>query len=55
MTPQEMQSALEAIIYAADEPATLDQIAGALSVSKDEARAALEQITATFQSDDRGV
>ena len=27
MTPQEIQAALEAIIYAADEPATLDQIA----------------------------
>ena len=27
MTPQEIQAALEAIIYAADEPATIDQIA----------------------------
>ncbi len=39
MTPQEIQAALEAIIYAADEPATLEQIANALGVEKMEARA----------------
>ena len=42
MTPQEIQAALEAIIYAADEPATLDQIAKALGVEKAEARVALD-------------
>ena len=41
MTPQEIQASLEAIIYAADEPATLDQIAKALGIEKPEARAAL--------------
>ncbi|HXA56278.1 MAG TPA: SMC-Scp complex subunit ScpB [Candidatus Acidoferrum sp.] len=55
MTPQEMQSSLEAIIYAADEPATLDQIAGALGVEKTEARAALDLLVAAYQTDDRGV
>ena len=46
MTPQEIQAGLEAIIYAADEPATLDQIAKALGIEKPEARAALDQLTA---------
>jgi segregation and condensation protein B len=55
MTPQELQAALEAIIYAADEPATLDQIANALGVEKTEARAALDLLVAAYQTDDRGV
>jgi segregation and condensation protein B len=55
MTPQEIQAALEAIIYAADEPATLDQIAKALGVEKAEARAALDLLTATYQNDERGI
>ena len=55
MTPQEIQASLEAIIYAADEPATLDQIAKALGVEKPEARAALEQLTTTYQTEDRGI
>jgi len=55
MTPQEMQAALEAIIYAADEPATVDQIAKALGVEKAEARAALDQLVASYQTEDRGI
>lgn len=55
MTPQEMQAALEAIIYAADEPATLDQIANALGIDKTEARAGLDLLTAAYQTDDRGI
>jgi segregation and condensation protein B len=55
MTPQEIQAALEAIIYAADEPATLDQIARALGVEKTEARAALDLLVAAYQTDDRGI
>jgi segregation and condensation protein B len=55
MTPQEIQAALEAIIYAADEPATLDQISKALGIEKPEARAALEQLTAAYQTEDRGI
>jgi segregation and condensation protein B len=54
MTPQEIQASLEAIIYAADEPATLDQISKALGIEKPEARAALEQLTAAYQTEDRG-
>jgi len=55
MTPQELQASLEAIIYAADEPATLDQIAKALAVEKAEARAGLDLLVATYQTDDRGI
>jgi len=55
MTPEEMQAALEAIIYAADEPATLDQIANALGVEKPEARAALDLLVASYATDQRGI
>jgi segregation and condensation protein B len=55
MTPQELQASLEAIIYAADEPATLDQIARALGVKKTEARATLDLLVAAYQTDDRGI
>jgi segregation and condensation protein B len=55
MTPQEMQAALEAIVYAADEPATLEQIAKALGVEKAEARAGLDQLVASYQNDERGI
>jgi segregation and condensation protein B len=55
MTPQETQASLEAIIYAADEPATLDQISKALGIEKPEARAALEQLVAAYQTEDRGI
>jgi len=40
MTEQELLSALEAIIYAADEPATLDQIVAAITGEKTRAREA---------------
>jgi segregation and condensation protein B len=55
MTPQEIQASLEAIIYAADEPATLEQIAKALGLEKPQVREALEQLAATYQTDDRGI
>jgi segregation and condensation protein B len=55
MTQQEMQSALEAIIYAADEPATLDQLSKALEADKVEVRAALDRLVASYQTDDRGI
>jgi segregation and condensation protein B len=55
MTPQEIQAGLEAIVYAADEPATLDQISKALGIEKADARAALDQLLATYQTEDRGI
>jgi segregation and condensation protein B len=53
--PRQFQAAVEAIIYAADEPATLEQIANALGVEKTIARAALDFLTATYQTEDRGI
>lgn len=50
-----MQSALEAIIYAADEPATLDQLSNALEADKAEVRAALDLLVASYSTDDRGI
>jgi segregation and condensation protein B len=50
-----IKSAVEAIIYAADEPATLDQIAKALAVEKTVARAALDLLVASSQTDERGI
>jgi segregation and condensation protein B len=55
MTAQEIQASLEAIIYAADEPASLDQIAKALGLEKPATREAIEALMATYQSEDRGI
>src|SRR5690242_14132367 len=55
MTPEEIQAALEAVIYAADEPATLDQISSALGVGKTIARAGLDLLVASYQTDQRGI
>ncbi len=46
MNPTELKGALEAIIYAADEPATLDQIAKAVGEEKAVVRAALDEMIA---------
>jgi segregation and condensation protein B len=54
-TPEEIKAALESIIYAADEPATLDRIAGAIGVDKAVARAALDLLVASYQTDERGI
>jgi segregation and condensation protein B len=55
MIPQEIQASLEAIIYAADEPASLDQIAKALGLEKPAAREAIEALMLAYQADDRGI
>jgi len=55
MNPTELHAALEAIIYAADEPATLEQIAHALGIEKAQARVALDNLTATYSTEDRGI
>jgi segregation and condensation protein B len=55
MTPQELQSALEAVIYVADEPATVEQLAAALGVEKHEVRSALDLLVASYAADDRGI
>ena len=55
MTPVELKSALEAIIYAADEPATIEQLAAAVGEEKHVVRAALDELVPGFASDERGV
>ena len=55
MNPTELKGALEAIIYAADEPATLDQIANAVGEDKATVRAALTEMIASYGSEDRGM
>ena len=55
MNPTELKGALEAIIYAADEPATLDQIAAAVGEEKHVVRMALDEMIATYAAEDRGI
>jgi len=55
MNPTELKGALEGIIYAADEPATLDQIAKAIGEEKALVRAALDEMIAACATEDRGV
>jgi len=51
MNPAELKGALEAIIYAADEPATLEQIANAIDVEKQVVQAALDDLIASVRFD----
>jgi segregation and condensation protein B len=55
MSSTELKSALEAIIYVADEPATVDQLASVLGEEKHVVRAALDELVASFANDERGV
>lgn len=55
MNPQELSSALEAIIYAADEPVSLDQLGKAVELEKHEVRTALDLLVASYQTDEHGI
>ena len=55
LNPVELKGALEAIIYAADEPATLEQLANALGEQKHLVRAALDELVASYAAEERGV
>jgi len=55
MTEQELMSALEAIIYAADEPATIEQMVAAIGGEKVEVRAALDKLVASYGAEERGI
>src|SRR6266849_4491107 len=55
LNPVELKGALEAIIYAADEPATLEQLADALREEKHLVRAALDELVASYAAEERGV
>jgi segregation and condensation protein B len=55
MNPMELKGALEAIIYASDEPATLEQIASAVGEEKSAVRVTLDEMIAGYAGEDRGV
>jgi segregation and condensation protein B len=55
MTNEERKAALEAIIYAADDPATVEQLAEALGEEKLAVQASLDELVASYASEDRGV
>lgn len=55
LNPTDLKAALEAIIYAADQPATLDQLASALGEDNLPVKAALDELVASYASDDRGI
>jgi segregation and condensation protein B len=55
MTSNERKPALEAIIYAADEPATIDQLATALGEDKIAVQNSLDELVASYASDERGI
>ena len=55
LNPTELRAALEAIIYAADEPATIEQLAAALGEDKLPVKAALDELIASYASEERGI
>ncbi len=55
MTNEERKAALEAIIYAADEPATIDQLATALGDEKLAVQSSLDELVASYAADDHGI
>src|SRR5277367_5876823 len=54
-TSIDRKAALEAIIYAADEPATIDQLATALGEEKLAVQSALDELIAGYATDERGI
>jgi segregation and condensation protein B len=55
MTNEERKAALEAIIYAADEPATIEQLAVALGEDKIIVQTSLDELVASYATEERGV
>src|SRR5258706_16372373 len=55
MTNEERKAALEAIIYAADEPVTIEQLASALGEKKLVVQASPAELVASYAADERGV
>jgi segregation and condensation protein B len=55
MINNDRKAALEAIIYAADEPATIDQLATALGEDKIAVQNSLDELVASYASDERGI
>jgi len=52
---EERKAALEAIVYAADEPATIEQLASALGEEKMVVQATLDELVASYAVEERGV
>ncbi len=55
MTNEERKAALEAIIYAADEPATIEQLAVALGEERLAVQSSLDELVASYASEERGI
>src|SRR6202163_84001 len=55
MTNEERKAALEAIIYAADEPATIEQLAASLDEEKLVVQASLDELVASYAAEERGI
>src|SRR5215813_9542295 len=55
MTNEERKAALEAIIYAADDPATIEQLANALGDEKLAVQASLDELVASYAVEERGI
>src|ERR1700676_3923837 len=55
MTNEERKAALEAIIYAADEPATLEQLTLALGDEKLAVQSSLDELIASYAQEFRGI
>jgi segregation and condensation protein B len=55
MTNEERKAALEAIIYAADEPATIEQLAVALNEERLAVQSSLDELVASYASEERGI
>jgi segregation and condensation protein B len=55
MTNEERKAALEAIIYAADEPATIEQLAKALGEEKLAVQSSLDELVASYATEQRGI
>jgi segregation and condensation protein B len=55
MTNEERKAALEAIIYAADEPATVEGLARALGEEKLTVQSSLDELVASYAVEERGI
>jgi segregation and condensation protein B len=55
MTNEERKAALEAIIYAADEPATIEQLTRALGEEKLAVQASLDELVGSYAAEERGI
>jgi segregation and condensation protein B len=55
MTNEERKAALEAIIYAADEPATIEALSASIGDEKLAVQSSLDELIAAYATDERGI